>query len=543
MSTTKDSNSDSHSATAPTPPSAVEARCFYYGLYSKPRLIARSSTYAWVEPRGPEAYLTPKELRPLGFIHPLGKLWERTIGPEMVAYLDAMEVKCSSLDPVRIGFIGDSSPPAIIWIGVLPGTLTAEAGVKVAVHCKGILAANGIDDVHVELRESEVFRTAKLYKPLPTSSPTVHVVEPFSTAVGLPISTEARPTVGGTGGIFIFDPHYPGKLFLVTARHVVTCDSDDELVEYTNTTQPRRKVLLFSESAIEKHLKAIESEIRGKGFIVDYLERRLLAAAKLKPEDAELERKSVESELGKEKKAIPVLKKFLPDATRDWKERKNRVIGHVSLSPPIGLNVGDDGFTEDWAVIEIDPSKIDSTNFIGNVVDLGIKVPVYDFTRWMWPHHANPPSFDYPFDYPWDRLLKFSGFIPDDEMWKPNPNIRDNENDPVIMVIKRGHASGLTVGRLNTIRSFTRYYFEGNPSTMSKEVTVLPRNSESGPFSEPGDSGSSVVDGKGRIAGLLTGGSGVADASDCTYLTSINFIRERMAMHGLKANFFPSFAA
>lgn len=103
---------------------------------------------------------------------------------------------------------------------------------------------------------------------------------------------------------------------------------------------------------------------------------------------------------------------------------------------------------------------------------------------------ANPPYFEYP----GDRLLKYFGFIPDEEMWQPNRNTRDHDNDPVIMVMKRGHASGLTVGRLNSIRSFTRYWFDGEPGIMSKEVAVLPRNSSSGPFSKPGDSGSSVAD-------------------------------------------------
>jgi hypothetical protein len=189
MSTTKDGDSLlinlPDEPTAPYPPSFVEAEYFYYGLYSKPRLIARSSTYAWVEPRGAEAYLTPKELTPLGFGHPLEDHWEHKVGPEVVSYLDDEGVKCSSLDPLRIGDAGDRSPPAILWIGVLPGTLTAEAGVKVAAQCKNILSANGIDDVHVELRESEVSRCARLYKPVPTSSTTVRVIEPFSTAVGL----------------------------------------------------------------------------------------------------------------------------------------------------------------------------------------------------------------------------------------------------------------------------------------------------------------------------------------------------------------------
>jgi hypothetical protein len=118
----------------------------------------RSSIYAWVEPQNTEAYLTPKEPSPLGFGHPLGKLWERAVGPEMADYLGAMGVKCSSLDP-------STSATLTIWLGALLSTLTAGVGVKIAVHCTGILSTNSINDVHVELRELKVFRPS----PLPAS--------------------------------------------------------------------------------------------------------------------------------------------------------------------------------------------------------------------------------------------------------------------------------------------------------------------------------------------------------------------------------------
>ncbi|KAF8333698.1 hypothetical protein F5887DRAFT_993030 [Amanita rubescens] len=505
MSTTKDSDRP----TAPTPPSSVEAMHFYYGLYSKPRLIARSSTYLWIEPRGPEAYLRPKELSPFGFGHPLEDCWEDKVGPQMISYLDDIGVKASSLDPVRIGYAGDSSPPAIIWVGVLPGTLAPEAGVNVAIQCKNILSSNGINDVDVELRESSVFRSARLYKPVPTSVGTVRVIEPFSTALGLPISTEARPT-----------------LFLVTARHVViqANRNDNELVKCDRTNQPRRKVLLFSESAAEKHLKDIASEIRETKNLIEQLQMRLNATAtgRMEPAYAKRETDIVIPLLKEADEAIKDLQAFLPDVTRDldWKDPKKRVIGHVFLSPPIACNVGDSGFTEDWAVVKVDASKINATNFVGNVIDLGIDVTMQNFTSWMFPQAGNPPSFKYP----GNRLHELSGFIPDEEMWKSDPKILGHDNDPAIMVMKRGHATGLTVGQLNTMRSFARYYFDDEfhlpkddvSLMMSKEVSVLPRNSKSGPFSEPGDSGSSVVDGKGRIAGLMTGGAGDTNVSDCT---------------------------
>jgi len=100
----------------------------------------------------------------------------------------------------------------------------------------------------------------------------------------------------------------------------------------------------------------------------------------------------------------------------------------------------------------------------------------------------------------------------------------------------------ITVGRLNNIRSFTRYLdrFAGIENGISKEVVVLPCDSKSGAFSCCGDSGSAVVDGKGRLVGLITGGSGDTEVSDCTYVTSISFILKRMREMGIKANLFPS---
>src|SRR5216683_5268829 len=90
---------------------------------------------------------------------------------------------------------------------------------------------------------------------------------------------------------------------------------------------------------------------------------------------------------------------------------------------------------------------------------------------------------------------------------------------------------------LNTIHSFSRVYVKGQPepSQMSKEITVFPRNSESGAFSRPGDSGLAVIDGKCS--------AGSTDESDCAYLmvlTSVDFLCKRMLDHGIKVNLSPS---
>ena len=372
----------------------------------------------------------------------------------------------------------------------------------------------------------------KMYRPVLTSDAAARVREPFSTALSLPICAEVTPFHEGTGRFFISDPHNPGKIYLVTARHVLfhPDESPNELYRAHNSGGGRRNVLLFGDDAIEKHIAAIEPKINGQDVIIEHLEGRLEDTEQMDKENAEAERNQILPQLEEARKNVEALKKFLADNSRDWKKRENRVLGYVVLSPPISFNVGEEVFTEDWAVIEINNSKVDSTNFVGNV-DLGTDIPIDEFTDWMYPTS---------FKFLRNRLLKFHGTISNREMYKPDLRTLDHDHDPYIMVIKRGYATGLTVGRLNGIRSFTRYYSKGLPSQMSKEVAVLPRNSKSGPFSANGDSGSAVIDGKGRLAGLLTGGAGVSELSDVTYVTSINFLQKRMLEHGLHANFFPS---
>ena len=520
----------SETAPFPSPPTVSEAQCYYYGLPSQPKLVARLSTNIWAVP--PEGYLPRKECSPIGR-HPLQNVWEDVVAPAMITYLESKEVKWSSLDCVRMGNAGESFHPAIIWIGVIPGSLAHEKGVEVAVHCKSILVASDISDVHVEIRESEVIRTSKLYKPARFLEPTANAREPFSTALGLPISAEATPSIQGTGGFFISDPRYHGKIYLVTTRHVALPSDQNSNIffQYGNSSHARKNILLFSEIGLEKQISTIESESTHNRMDIEHLRRQLIGPERRYEDNAQVEALLL-LQLKFAEKADVALKEFLADVKTDWVKQEDRILGHVVLSPPIGLSAGEKGFTEDWVVIEIDKSSIDATNFIGNAIDLGtISVP--KFHDWM--HTVHPGVKPSSFEFPLDRLLKFQGTIPDEEMWKPNPKALDHDHEPRIMVIKRGYGSGITAGCLNTICSFTKNYM-GLSKEVSMEVVVLPRDSKSGAFSESGDSGAAVSDSDGRVAGMITGGARNSEGFDCTYFTSINFLLERMAQHGLQAN-------
>jgi hypothetical protein len=54
-----------------------------------------------------------------------------------------------------------------------------------------------------------------------------------------------------------------------------------------------------------------------------------------------------------------------------WVIESKRVLGYVLYAPPISVNIGDKGFTEDWALVELDREKFDWNAFRGNVIHLG----------------------------------------------------------------------------------------------------------------------------------------------------------------------------
>lgn len=113
--------------------------------------------------------------------------------------------------------------------------------------------------------------------------------------------------------------------------------------------------------------------------------------------DAAAERRDVKLKMGDAREAIAAFEKLLPDVDGDWKDERDRVIGHVVLSLPLSCNFGEDGYTDDWAVVQIHPSKISKLNFVGNAIDLG-SIAVGELTAWTRLDLTAPRVLYYPGD-------------------------------------------------------------------------------------------------------------------------------------------------
>lgn len=156
----------------------------------------------------------------------------------------------------------------------------------------------------------------------------------------------------------------------------------------------------------------------------------------------------------------------------------------------------------------------------------------YEFTVKCFPRG----DANWNFKYPIDRLLPLEGIITDDLMRKPD--MWDPDGELCSLVVKSGNTTGTTIGRGNGVFSIVRdyYFYDMSVNQTSMEWGIINYDSKkSEVFSEPGDSGSLVADIRGRIGGMITGGSGKTEFSDMTYATPFWWLLER-----IKANGFPN---
>lgn len=161
----------------------------------------------------------------------------------------------------------------------------------------------------------------------------------------------------------------------------------------------------------------------------------------------------------------------------------------------------------------------------------GTEIPSDKFTLMMYPREDGPMTFKYP----GGRLLPLRGMI--SEQLMRAPDMLDHNNDACLLVIKNGNSTGVTIGRATGIFSLVR---DDDSGEESMGWAIYNYDNKSGVFSAPGDSGSIVVDGLGRVGGMLTGGTGKTETSDVTYVTPMWWLWPRIKQQFPDANMFPT---
>ncbi|KAH9954245.1 hypothetical protein BGW80DRAFT_1566799 [Lactifluus volemus] len=367
--------------------SNLETYMYYFGIrgpsHCGPKLIFRTSKDVFTPPSGPDQYPRLMCLRPVYEHHILGKDngWEK-IRSKVVEILDKHNVKLSSVDLARFSWIED-------------------------------VEENEDDEDHEDVDAPYGKVVTNPHHDLDLD-PLKTVIDPVTTALGLPIASLRRLSRRGTLGFYF---QVDKDIYGVTARHVLFPD-DEGNNEYSYVfSAPKKEVVLMGTKDYKKLLLSIQGRINTLNNTLDVLQIQDAVLTERSegggPNAAQAARELDETrrELIKTQSAINDVNDFFVKMNRHWRNPKNRVIGHVTWARPISI----DTHTMDICVIKLDKEKF-AQNFRGNVLDLGPEIDATRFIELMYPRVDAPSDFRYPAE----RILNLRGILSAKEMRRPN---------------------------------------------------------------------------------------------------------------------------
>jgi hypothetical protein len=458
-------------APTPYPPGEEEQTFYYHGLPSRPKLVARSSSFLW-QRQFRDEHEARKVLRNIGD-HPIVDQYNDNVVKDIIGVLG--DLAWNSIDVLRIGFNFEDPAkyPIILWVSVQPGSTTWDKGSQCAINCAAVLREYNVLDVECEIREAEIVDLAgpKLLKlELQDSCRDERV--PFTRTLGQSI---ARSDLKREDSMGLYLKQSNGnRYFGLTCQHCVS-GTDDLAHLHKSNSQPSLTVIQPGNKTFKQQDDQCELDFQI-----------------WTNQENDIEGKVEEIQALNNSK----------DILNRFRDQNHREIGHVFFSPSKTLHPSG-GWLRDWALIELDVEKFGED--LTNIVYIG-EVPE-SIRRELGTYRP----FSY-FKMGRKKCLKLEGCIPEDEMKRPKTT--DISNEAFLIVAKRGPTTGLTWGRANEVKSVKRT----RPGVISREWCVVGVPS-SQPFSAEGDSGSVVFDLKGRIGGIITSGTGFTKTMDTTYVT------------------------
>ncbi|KAI0035849.1 hypothetical protein K488DRAFT_68056 [Vararia minispora EC-137] len=174
---------------------------------------------------------------------------------------------------------------------------------------------------------------------------------------------------------------------------------------YTCAAAPKKNVVLTGNKVLDDFLASVKAHTAGN-------------------QQAARNLATTQADVDKRRETIGELKKLFAPMKKDWAEVNNRVISHL------------------------DKKKF--LNFKGNIIDLGLEIEPGKFMSLMYPRDDAQSSFDYPENRLYEPVSILSA-APIKE-----PDNQDLEGDPVGFVIKRGHTTLTSIGRLTGFDSHER---------------------------------------------------------------------------------------
>ena len=245
--------------------------------------------------------------------------------------------------------------PVTIWIGVFPESTSATAAHDAAQVVIALLKDYQITDVDIDFYTREV--GPRLHEPVDDLDPLVDVVSPLTPALGLRISTRARPDAQGTMALYLAEGGGSDRLLGLSCRHVLIGSKEANVDYVRHHSRPPRDALLLGRRAFTNLVDSIKLRIGGHGITVkrwrkqiEGFEEREKGTNAADVEKAKAARIKTLALLDNAEEAIESLGVLLDQVNKEWNKLDKRVLGHILRSPAITLGIGEHRFTEDWGI-------------------------------------------------------------------------------------------------------------------------------------------------------------------------------------------------
>ncbi|KAJ6616507.1 hypothetical protein B0H10DRAFT_2391937 [Mycena sp. CBHHK59/15] len=430
------------------------------------------------------------------FDTPLNGVWD-VVGPQIRDLIKARKINWSSVDPARFfthAPLGEEAKgslgPVVRWVGIIPGSTSADTAHEVSQEILTLLRKNGVDDAVVEWREAVPQRLAE---------------EDSQGTLTLWFHENKDK-----------DGNPSNKVYGISNCHVLRKNTT---VDYEHRAgAPMDHVRVCGMRRFQRGLDEITKAIANRVIRANLWTRDIVTLQAKGRQDAEDAKaiRAKQHQLEEETEAIADLEALHDEVTKSWANIKlHRNIGHVQYAAAISVDVeGGTLYTSDWAAFSAAEVKV-SDEFEGNVVDLGSKYDPQVLANMFYPLGGGSTTFKFPDQ----RKLRIEGCATMEDL--AHPAEFDSEGQRCLTVGKDGNTTDLTVGCYAGLVSFTL----NEVGIESVELGIYNSGDKTAEvFSAKGDSSSLVwhtTNGKARIVGQLHSGQnkGGSTSNHVTYCT------------------------
>ena len=342
----------------------------YSDFYPSKACCVYKSGPIWEVRKGPEEQGIVRQPRPV--CRPdVEPVWAATLS-RIINCLDNRDVKFTTINAFGWANEGEEKPLCafVVSIGVIPKSLIYNLAVSTAAAVKMILASINLPEVEVAFLE--MISQRQVFLSVDPISDDSKYRKPFSALLGVPIAPLNNPSYEGTGALYIKLYQDTDDVALLTCAHVI-CPPElflDNQSADLSEIEPREHMVALGSGSYDRVINEIAKRIthltREIGRYESILEKPTLAAPKRIRLTASV------ALLTETKDSLIALDDEL---TTSSSTPELRTFGHAIYVSAIKLGEKAEneslGWTEDWGLIQVDPTMINAETFAGNKLYFG----------------------------------------------------------------------------------------------------------------------------------------------------------------------------